>query len=189
MSKFPAPSPKYLGPARHSSAGSNKPIHRIVIHSTVSRTEAGGAREIAAYFRGPNAGGSAHYVVDPYETVQVVKDSVIAWHAPPNGHSLGIELCDMPDAKSAKRWKGAEHRLMFRRAARLVAELCLAYDVPGWYVGYGALRKGKRGVTTHRQVSLAFDQSTHWDPGQWPRVRFMVEVRRQMRAIRKAAAK
>src|SRR5690348_5937428 len=77
-----APNPVYLGPAAHTSPGNNKPINRIVIHSTVSPCVEGQARNSALYFRSPSAGGSAHYVVDPGEVVQVVYDGVIAWHAP-----------------------------------------------------------------------------------------------------------
>lgn len=182
--KFPAPAPRYRGPAAHTSAGANKPIKRIVIHSTVSPCRVGQADKTADYFRSQKAGGSAHYCVDPGEVVQVVKDSVIAWHAPPNPHSLGVEMCEMPDMHSAKRWEDREHKQMFARTARLVAELCLAYDVPPWFVGRARLKLGVRGVTTHAEVSAAFKQSSHWDPGAWPRVRFMVEVRRQVRLIK-----
>lgn len=182
---YPAPSPVYLGPAAHTSAGSNKPIRRVVIHSTVSPCERGGARNIAAYFRGKSAGGSAHYVVDPGEVVQVVYDGVIAWHAPPNQHSLGIELCDYPDATSAARWADPNHQAMFARAARLTAQLCLAYGVRPWFVGRIGLRLGRTGVTTHNEVSQAFGQSSHWDPGAWPRRKFMRAVRREVKAIKK----
>lgn len=182
--KFQAPAPEYLGPAFHTTFGNNKPIKRIVIHSTVSPTESGGARDIAAYFRSEKAGGSAHYVVDPYTVVQVVHDNVIAWHAPPNKGSLGVELCDMPDPDSAARWKNAEHRLMFRQGAELVAELCLAYDIPPWFVGPVGLILGRKGVTTHANVSKAFHQSTHWDPGAWPRKAFMQAVRAHIKLLK-----
>lgn len=180
---FKAPAPEYLGPAFHKTAGSNKPIRRIVIHSTVSPTESGGAKDIAAYFRSEKAGGSAHYVVDPYKVVQVCFDNVIAWHAPPNKGSIGIEMCDMPDANSARRWQDADHRLLFRQTAELVAELCLAYDIPPWYVGPVGLLLGRKGVTTHASVSKAFRQSTHWDPGQWPRKAFMQAVRAHIKLL------
>lgn len=182
--RFAPPAPEYLGPAAHTSGSGNLPIRRIVIHSTVSPCQRGGARDIATYFRGKSAGGSAHYVVDPGEVVQVVGDSVIAWHAPPNQHSIGVELCDMPDAKTAKRWNDLEHRMMLKRAARLVAELCLAYDVRPWFVTVAGLRLGRTGVTTHANVSQAFRQSSHWDPGAWPRLRFMRMVRAEVKAIR-----
>jgi hypothetical protein len=183
VSKFRAPAPPYLGPAAHVSSGENKPIDRIVLHSTVSPCKAGGARQIAAYFRSQSAGGSAHYVVDPSEAVQVVYDGVIAWHAPPNAHSLGIEMCDMPHPTDASRWNDKSHQAMLKHVVRLVAALCLAYDVPPRFRGPIGLKLGRRGITTHANVSAAFKQSTHWDPGAWPRRKFMralrAEVKRQ----------
>lgn len=200
---FPPPRPTFIGPAAHTSAGTNRPVQRIVIHSTVSPTVEGGARAVARYFQSESSGGSAHYVVDPGEVIQCVGDSVIAWHAPPNPRSLGIELCEYPTTNLRRffrrgvvpvgthrgdlnvfRWMRKPYRRMLRRAARLTAELCLAYDVPPRYVTAAGLKAGKRGVTTHAQVSRAFGQSSHWDPGAWPRRLFMRTVRRQVALIR-----
>lgn len=194
--KHPAPSPVYLGPAAHDSGSGNKPIHRIVIHETVSPCVPGGARSIAAYFRSPRAGGSAHYVVDPGEVVQVVLDDTVAWHAPPNEHSLGIEMCDYPSSLSLDHWLAKDpaqvehgnrknplryleknHRQMLRRTARLTAQLCLAYDVPAKFLTPEQLLAGEHGVTTHANVTKAFHQSSHWDPGLWPKRAFMRQVR------------
>lgn len=176
MSDYKPPSPVYLGPAAHTSGLGNKPISRIVIHSTVSPCEEGGARSIAAYFRSSKAGGSAHYVVDPGEVVQVVYDSVIAWHAPPNTHSLGIEMCEFP-ANNMDRWARDNQQRMLDRTAKLTAQLCLAYHVRALYVPAAGLRLGIDGVTTHAQVSRAWHETTHWDPGAWPRRAFMRKVR------------
>lgn len=192
-----APAPPYVGPAAHTTIGDNKPVDRIVVHSTVSPCEPGGARRIGAYFRSPDAGGSAHYVVDPAEAVQVVYDSVIAWHAPPNRNSLGVEMCDDPgpvpdDPPGSARWKAMRRswrwvlpnqRRMLRRTARLVAELCAAYDVPPVFRTPAQLRAGKRGITTHAYVSATWRQTNHWDPGWWPRGRFMWLVRRHYKRI------
>lgn len=180
------PSPPYVGPAAHDSGPGNKPITRIVIHSTVSPCEKGGARKIAAYFRNPQAGGSAHYVVDPGETVQVVYDDVIAWHAPPNAHSLGIEMCDMPRTLPG-RWLDKNHRAMLDRVARLTAELCLAYDVPVAHMTTDSVRAGRKGICSHAQVSQAFGQSSHWDPGQFPWRRFMRKVRAHVTQMSRTA--
>lgn len=191
------PAPPYLGPAAHTTAGDNKPINRIVIHSTVSPCVAGGARTIADYFRSETAGGSAHYVVDPSEVVQVVYDGVIAWHAPPNQHSLGIEMCDTPgpvpgDARGSARFKAARQswrwlrpaqRQLLTRTAKLAAALCAAYDVPAVFLTPEDMAAGRKGITTHANVSLAFGQSTHWDPGFWPRRRFMRKVRAELKRI------
>lgn len=195
---YPAPNPRYIGPPDKKSDGSNKPIKRVVIHSTVSPCEPGGAENIAQYFKGPSAGGSAHYVVDPKVVIQSAYDSVIAWHAPPNQYSLGIEMCDIPGpvpnakrgtaaykaAKRSWRWTRPNQREMLRRTARLTAQLCLAYDIPiQWLTPY-KLRLGTRGITSHNNVSTAFKQSTHWDPGFWPRRWFMRMVREEAKKIR-----
>lgn len=200
---FPAPAPPYLGPPFRYSSGSNKPIWRIVIHSTVSRCEPGGARAIAAYFRSNSAAGSAHYVIDPAEVVQSAYDSVIAWHAPPNQHSLGNEMCDIPgpvpdDPPGSARWKALRRawrwvlpnqQRMLRRTAELTAQQALAYDVPIVFLKPDELLQGRHGITTHANVSKAFHQSTHWDPGWWPRRRFMRLVRKYARQIEREAAR
>lgn len=183
----PAPEPPYAGPPDKFTRGNNKPIRRIVVHSTVSPCEPGGARKIARYFRSSRAGGSAHYVVDPKEVVQSAWDSVICWHAPPNPGSLGVEMCDIPGPvpplaqralrRRSWRWARPEQREMLERTAQLVGQLCAAYGVPPWFRGVRALKAGRHGVTTHACVSKAFHQSSHWDPGWWPRLAFMRRVR------------
>lgn len=193
MSDFPAPAPAYLGPPHRFSAGDNKPIVRIVLHGTVSAPVRGGARQTAAYFRGSSAAGSAHYVVDPGEVVQSAYDSVIAWHAPPNSHSLGIEFCDWVGqggtALPLARWEEEDHAAMLARGARLVAQLCLAYDIPPVMLGPGAVRAGKRGICEHSDVSEAFHQSSHWDLGNFPRLHFQALVRHEIEQIKAAKDK
>lgn len=167
-------------------SGHNKPIRRVVIHMTVSPCEPGGARKIAAFFRSVVSGGSAHYVVDPEETVQVVYDDVIAEHAPPNPHSLGVEMCGYPEsvwAVARLNWLRPNYRRMLRRTARLVAELLLANDLPAAFLPIG-MRETDKGVTTHNNVSQTFHESTHWDPGVWPKRSFMRQVRKHMEKAR-----
>lgn len=164
------PNPSYVGPAVHTSAGSNQPIRRIVVHCTVSPCVPGAARATAAYFRTAGSGGSAHYVVDAEETVQVVYDNTIAWHAPPNQNSIGIELTDALvsqawDKANAGRWQSTEHAAMLSRAARLTARLCLAYGVPIVRLTAADLLAGKHGICGHVDVSQAWRESDHWDPG------------------------
>lgn len=200
MTTYPAPTPRVVGgrPAKHSGLG-NKPIRRIVIHSAVMPCEPGRAAQLAAWNRDGVGGGSWHYAVGPEVTLQTSFDSYVCWHAPPNSNSIGIEMTDNPGPvpgdkrgtaafkalKRAWRWARKPQREMLKRTARLTAELCLAYDVPVVF------RKDARkpGITTHAVVSKTFRQSTHWDPGFWPRRVFMNTVRREVRKIRREAAK
>jgi hypothetical protein len=131
--------------------------------------------------------------------VQVVGDHTIAWHAPPNAHSFGIEMCDIPGplpgdhwvralwraARRTWRWRRPEQQAMLHVTAQLTARLCGAYGIPAQYLTPRQLRAGRHGVTTHNNVSRAWGQSTHWDPGFWPRRRFMRLVRDYLHQLQK----
>ena len=200
MSKYPPPNPPVVdGTPAKNSGQDNKPINRIVIHSAVMPCEPGRARQLATMNSQGSGGGSWHYAVDPDATIQCSFDSFVCWHAPPNQHSIGIEMADNPGPvpndkpgtarykalKKSWRWVRPNQRKMLARTARLTAELCLAYNVPPVFKSAAALRSGERGVTTHAEVSKAWNQSTHWDPGFWPRRSFMRQVRREIALIKK----
>lgn len=184
MSTIPPPTPPVVGgtPARHSGED-NHPITRVVIHSAVMPCAPGAARKLAAWNSAGTTGGSWHYAVDPAETIQCSFDRFVCHHAPPNGHSIGIEMADMPSSNGA-RWLWRDQRRMLRRTARLTAELCLAYDLPLVFLGPAQLAAGRKGITTHAMVSDTWRQSSHWDPGAWPRKKFMRLVRRYADQIR-----
>jgi hypothetical protein len=67
--------------------------------------------------------------------------------------------------------------------------VCAAYDVPVVFLTPADLLAGKHGITTHANVSLAFGESTHWDPGFWPQYRFMRLVRKEYAALTAPPAK
>jgi hypothetical protein len=182
------PTPPVVGgiPAHHSGED-NHPVNRVVIHSAVMPCKAGAARALALMNTTGATAGSWHYAVDPLETIQCSFDRFECWHAPPNDHSIGIEMADMP-ATSPIRWLWRDQRRMLRRTARLTAELCLAYDLPLVFLGVEQLRAGRRGITTHAMVSDTWHQSTHWDPGAWPRKKFMRLVRKYATKIEGAAS-
>lgn len=199
MSRYPVPAPPVVGgvPAHHSGEN-NHPPTLIVVHSAVIACKVGNARLLAAWNRDGTTAGSWHYAVDPAETIQCSYDRFVCWHAPPNGHTIGIEMCDMPAPvptvrgralaalRKSWRWRDLEHRRTLERTADLVAGLLLAYDLPPCYVGVNAQRNGGKGWTTHAARSLAFGQSTHWDPGFWPRRRFGRMVARRYARLKAA---
>lgn len=179
---YPAPDYPYAGPAAHYSNRNNIPVSRIVIHGTVSPCKVGMAKIIARYFRTTDRFASAHYVVDPGETLQVVYDSKVAYHAPPNDGSIGVEICDEV-VGGIERWLNRPHRRALRRTARLTAEGCLAWDVPIKRIGPKALRSGERGICGHADVSKAWGQTNHWDPGAFPWRRFLRMVKEEAAKI------
>lgn len=193
MGRYPVPAPRVVGghPKNHSGRDNN-PITRFVVHSAVMPCEPGRAQQLADMNRKGSTGGSWHYATDPDDTIQCSYDSYVCWHAPPNGGSVGVEMADYPAPKHKYkiwRWAGKNHRKMLKRTARLAAEFCLGYELPIQFLGVKQLRNGQRGITTHAKVSKAFGQSTHWDPGHWPRRYFMYLVRKEAEAIRAAERK
>lgn len=85
--------------ARHHGGNSNAPVTRLVIHATCpdvgypSASKAGRAVSTAHYFAEATRPASAHYVCDVSATVQCLSEETIGHHAPPNSHSIGIEIC------------------------------------------------------------------------------------------------
>ena len=144
--------------------GPNGAVTRVVIHGTVSPTVRGGARATASYFQSPGAGGLAHYVVDPAETIACCDEATWCWHAPPNPGSIGIELCDIVDGDIA-RWDDADHQAMLVRAAGLTAEICHRRGIPTVHIDAAELLAGQWGIPGHIDVSQAWHQSDHHDPG------------------------
>lgn len=161
---FKPPAPDYIGPANRHGGRGNKPIERIVIHATVSAC-AKDADGIANYFKRTTVPASAHYVVDAKRTIQSLFDSFVGFHAPPNGNSLGVELCCTLGDQGRGHWQRKDHQKMLRRAAALTAGLCLAYDVPIRKISPAAARAGAKGIMGHNDVRDAWGQTTHWDPG------------------------
>lgn len=185
------PDPPYIE-ANSYGPRENHPLKWIIIHSTVSPCEPGGARNIARYFAAPGTEASAHYIIDPEEIIQSVYDSWVAWHCGYNWNSIAEEMCDIPGPvpndppgsarrkmlRRSWRWIKPNQRKMLHLTAKNSARIALAYDIPMIWVGVRGLRAGKRGFSSHANMSKAFKKSVHWDPGWWPRRRFMRLVRK-----------
>lgn len=181
--KYAAPAPPMIA-ARWR--GNPQTPRDIVLHSTVTPCAVGWARRVGLFFAHEDNKTSAHYGVDPGEVIQYVPDHVVAYHCGWNQDSIAVEMCEYPSLNLA-RWLDGPHRALRRRAQRLVAELCLAYDIPPYFRGVKARLAGQHGVTTHAVMSKAYKRSVHWDPGAWPRLLFMRGVRREIALIKNGA--
>lgn len=149
-------------PAR-LTGGARKPgsIHLIVLHSTEST---GTAASVASYFQSGSAGGSTQLVVGDDGCFRSVPDLNQPAGAPgANSDGLHIEVVGLAKWSRAE-W--LEHPTRLDNCARAIAEWSQKYGIPLAFVDAAMLQtKRARGVTTHREVSQAFKQSDHWDPG------------------------
>ena len=188
MPKIEPPAPPYIGPPSWHGSKTNRPINRIVMHCTVGQEPGvkGAARATVAMSKRTSRPSSYHYIVDSAETLQYVYDSWVAYHAPPNQRSIGVELCCSLANEGRDHWQRADHQAMLKRAAALVAQLCLAYDVPITGLSAAELRAGKRGICGHHDVTLAWHQTTHTDPERYfPWGQFLGLVRAEADRLRR----
>lgn len=178
MTSFAPPSPPLIK-ARHFG-GSQTP-RAIVIHGTVSPDRPGTARSIAAWWHGQTSPlTSAHYIVDPRDVIQCVPDHNEAYHCGYNHGSIGVELCD-EEQGPASRWADENSRDIRDRAALLVAQLCLAYDIEPVRPSIAELKaKGPHGIYGHNDSRLAFGNTTHSDPVDFPWDSFLKDVREEI---------
>lgn len=135
----------------------------VVIHSTESGRGKGTARAVAGWFAGASAPrASAHYVVGDDEVLQCVLEEDVAWAAPGgNRTGIQIELCGRA-SQTADEWLRGP---MLGRAAALVAGICRRRGIPIVRLSPADLLAGRRGITGHVDVSRAFRESSHVDPG------------------------
>ncbi len=119
----------------------------------------------------------SHNCLDNDSTVQCVRESDVAWHAPGANHNgLGIELAGYANQTEAQ-WGDAFSQAMLRRAAWLIARACREHKIPVVLLSADDLKAKKRGLCGHDTVSKAFKLSTHYDPGPWfPWVDLLAEV-------------
>jgi len=159
----------------------------IVMHATVSPCEPGGERSVARFFATEDNKTSAHYVRDPLETIQCVRDHTVAYHCGHNQDSIGYELCD-PQSGAGSRWSDKSHSLMLKGAAKDVARLCLLHSIPATKLGPAGLLAGRRGICGHVDMTNAYHASTHTDPGSaFPWATFIGLVKTEVAALREAA--
>ena len=172
--------------AVHNSGAGNLPIRRVVIHATCpgvgypAASKKGAASGTAKYFQMASSGGSAHYIYDSSRHEEhCVAESVTAWHAPPNPHSIGIEICGEASYTRAQ-WLSAEVWPAVEEAAARTRDLCQRYGLPMRKLTVAQVKAGAEGVCGHVDVSNAFHQTDHSDPGQhFPWDEFMHLVNRE----------
>lgn len=161
-----SPLVSYYRQAKHYHiGGGNTPISRVVIHDMEYPERPDGAEWCADFFAGSGAPvASAHYCVDNNSVAQCVRESDTAYHAPPNRYAIGIEHAGY-SAQSRPDWLDDYSQAELKLSAKLVAEICTRHNVPVVKLSPRDLLDGKRGICGHVDVSNAWHQTDHGDPG------------------------
>lgn len=156
-------------PARWHGGTGNLPAARIVIHATCPglgyprASQAGQAASTASYFATTDVVSSAHVVCDVAETVRCLDDDTVAYHAPPNLHSLGVEICG-ESSYTREQWLSPQVWPAVENAAAQVREWMTTYHLPGMRATAPLPDTGGY-VCGHADVSATWHQTDHTDPG------------------------
>lgn len=166
--------------ARWYRQGGNDPVTRVVLHDMEYPEKPDAAEAVAQMFATTDREASAHYCVDNNSVVGCVHETDIAFHAPPNTGSVGIEHAGYA-RQTTGDWLDAYGAAMLRdHSAPLVRDICSRHGIPLTWLSVDDLKANPKakGITSHNNVSRAFGQSTHTDPGpNFPYDQYMAWVR------------
>ncbi|WP_028477913.1 N-acetylmuramoyl-L-alanine amidase [Nocardia sp. CNY236] len=133
----------------------------IVQHTTESE---GGNTSVIGYLERTRAGSYQTMVDFDGEEVRMVPDNRQAWGAMNQGNRRGLHVCAMGRAEwDRARWL-REGKLLERTAMRY-AEWSRLYSIPLVKISAPQAAAGQRGIVGHIDISAAFHESDHWDPG------------------------
>lgn len=179
------------GPVSYT-AGRDRPVQYVVIHSTEGTEGTASAEAGSAYDRRRTDGTSTHYFHDQDSTIQEVLTSDRAHHARQHGNAIGIghELCGLA-GQSEVQWHDVASLGTLRNAARQVARDCVKYGLPvrrltvaevraAYYAPAGQRPKG---ICGHVDITAAYpeDSGSHTDPGRnFPWAEFLDMVRAEI---------
>jgi N-acetyl-anhydromuramyl-L-alanine amidase AmpD len=167
--------------------GAPRRIDVIVIHTMESPEKPDTAEAVAAWFAGSNAPqASAHYCVDSNSVVQGVLDKDVAWAAPGANHN-GIQIEHAGRAaQTAKDWRDGYSVKELAVSAETTRGLVRKYNIPIRWLSPNDLRAGRRGITSHANVSAAFRKSNHTDPGpNFPVTAYLALVAKRTNPVKK----
>jgi hypothetical protein len=160
--------PRYLWmqPRSWTRGRAAGPARMIVIHTTEGSEGPTSAEDGAAYDQRRTDGTSAHFYVDSDSVVQCVRTTDTAHTAAGRGNMYGIhiEVCGRA-GQSATQWADKASRDTLDHLAGLCRTLRVKYPVPLVNLTPAQVRELQRGFAEHDDVSRAWGETDHWDPG------------------------
>lgn len=138
----------------------------IVIHTTEGSEGPSSAEDGAAYDARRTDGTSTHFFCDSTSTVQCVRTTDTAHAAMYSGNRIGIhiEICGKA-GQSSSQWDDDVSQATLRQVASLCRVLLADYPWPVVHLSPSKVRGGAEGFCGHDDISEAFHESDHWDPG------------------------
>jgi len=141
----------------------------IVWHTMEEHELGDTAERVANYFRTLPDGRtvSSHYCHDNNSSVQCVRLADRAWtvgNRPGNNRGINIELAGFASQR-AEGWADAYSQAMLRRACAIAKRDMARFKIPNRWCSIDDLIARRGGHTTHNDLRLAFNVTTHTDPG------------------------
>ena len=96
---------------------------------------------------------------------RLVPDNRQAWGAGPKGNQIGLHICLEGYARFSRAEWLSKGKNGLEGMARDIAAWSKQYNIPLVRITPAQVRAGQRGICTHHDISLAFGQSDHTDPG------------------------
>lgn len=169
-------------PAKNQGPTRSGPVLLIVIHTMEAPEKPKTAFNVALWFGGSQAPeASAHYCVDATETIQCVKEDVVAWAAPgANRDGIHIEHAGYA-SQSPAAWDDDYSQQMLARSAALAADIAKRHGVPVVKLTPEDLKdRAATGFCGHVDVTQGrMGGHGHTDPGPsfpWEQYLAMVEA-------------
>jgi hypothetical protein len=155
----------FVPPRSFSRGRDGNPVQFIVIHHTAGSERSTSAEDGAAYDARRTDGVSTHYFVDSNSIVQCVYtwDRAHAAHSTGNRRGIQYELCGTLQTRD--QWLDAASDATLWNAARQIARDCRKYGLPVRKISPSQMLAGARGICGHADVTLAYRQGDHMDPG------------------------
>lgn len=141
-----------------------EPPRLIVVHTTENRPGTD-PRNVARWQQDTSNQSSYHLLIgSDGTTVRSNDDEYMPWAAMPTGNRIGLHVSLIGQA-AMSRGDWIRQAAQLNKLAEVIRKWANDYGIPVRRLTAEAVRAGKWGVCGHAEISAAFKESDHTDPG------------------------